>query len=503
VRDVIGTEDANTDEMAIPDTVIDPNSKKEILTDDYFKRLLPDLERVGSGIARDWLGRLARDLPQNAEYYKKERSGYFLDCVFSSAWYRPIDPMSNEWYQVEEWLVSKPSVLKALLSFIMPTGDRDVALLALYAGMKTVSELAFYRYQLYREVKDMDEFSAHDILTKIQEIFEKKVERGKERLGLGNFPIPPKRVWETLWTTVGILHDITGQALHPEHAGRRELGVAPSLRVLMESLTQLRGSSSKFHTEGLREVVRRILGEEAAEKKKFSITPIRTGDLGKILYVLHEFGESLEGLGFKALGENPQFLEGKLQALQDINFAQAASKATRRFHGALSSVIKSIQKVKDWFANLYRAGVARGLVAVLDYSPMGFYSLTKDGTCFGAGNSHHPYLISRAHNSFVLRVFAPGLGCLGRMWGVLDPKTRTMYLTNHYGSVNRSYFKRWAKRIAAALFRTNPDDLEIKNEPEMGKVLEMAMEEGRRLAPHNHSELPYLNDDAFRISAPK
>ena len=441
LENTMEAQDVNVDEMTISDTVIDPNSKKEILTDDYFKRLLPALEGVGGDIARGWLKDLTHDLPQIAEYYKKERVGYFLDRVFSYLWGSPIDPMSNEWYRVEEWVVSKPSVLKALLSFIMPAGDRDVALLALYAGMKTASELAFYRYYLHQEKRDIDEFSAQDIMAKIQEIFEKKVERGKEKLGLGNFPIPPKRVWETLWTTVGILHDITSQVLHPEHEGGRGFMVAPSLQVLLESLTRTRGSSSKFHVEWLREVVRRILGEEATEKKKFSITPIRTGDLGKVLYVLYEFGESLKGLGFKVLGENPQLLEGKLQALQDINFAQTASKATRRFHGALSSVIKSVQKVKDWFANLYREGVGKGLVAVLDYSPMGFYSLTKDGTCFGASNSHHPYLLSRMRNSFVLRVFAPAVGCLGRMWGVLDPETKTMYLTNHYGSVNRSYFK--------------------------------------------------------------
>jgi hypothetical protein len=149
-------------------------------------------------------------------------------------------------------------------------------------------------------------------------------------------------------------------------------------------------------------------------------------------------------------------------------------------------------------------GEAGKVVAIIDYSPMGFYSLTKDGTCFGKGNAHHPFLLSAAKNSFVLRVFLPGFGYMGRMWGILAPDAKTVYLTNRYGGINEPHFKRLAPQIFSALFQVRPDDLSIEDSDEvtdeLRNILRTSVAQVASKTPTYRITEIYLNNDAFKIS---
>jgi hypothetical protein len=138
---------------------------------------------------------------------------------------------------------------------------------------------------------------------------------------------------------------------------------------------------------------------------------------------------------------------------------------------------------------------------------MGFYSLTKDGTCFGRSNIHHPFLLSAVKNSFVLRVFLPGFGYMGRMWGVLAPDAKTVYLTNRYGSINKPHFKALALQIFSSLFQSRPEDLSIDEGDEVTDELRIILgalteQAASKIGRKRNTDLRiYLNEgDAFKVS---
>jgi hypothetical protein len=475
----------------LPDTVLDPNSKKEIQTDDYFKRLLPLLESELGGFTSQIWGDVKNVLVSEAQRAAKRST---IDYAVSL--YRPphvgLTTTPAQWEGISEWIERHPEVFKALFSFVLPTGDREVALLGLYAGIKTMRD--FVKLCNSPEVKEM---GASDIMQRVQEDFEREVEEGKKVFGLERFPIPPRRVWETLWLALDSLNKVGGEP---------QQGITGTLRDLLkwENWEQIEWSDQ--HSNNLKHVIAALFGHDAV--KGFDDKPFRWGLLGMVLRDLRRWGARLGNIGLAALGENLQQLKEKVQALEPSegsDLQQVAQKAVRKFHNALSSVIKSVQKVKGGFTR--ELGEVGKVVALIDYSPMGFYSLTRDGTCFGRSNIHHPFLLSAVKNSFVLRVFLPGFGYMGRMWGILAPDAKTVYLTNRYGSINKPHFRALALQIFSSLFQSRPEDLSIdegnKVTDELHIILDtLAKQAASKIGRMRNTDLRiYLNEgDAVKIS---
>jgi hypothetical protein len=288
--------------------------------------------------------------------------------------------------------------------------------------------------------------------------------------------------------------------------GEHQEGVTGTLRELLKWWDWERIDWDDQHSKSLKHVTASLLGHDAV--KEFDDKPFRSGMLGMVLMDLRHWGARLGNIGLAALGENLQQLKERVQALEPSegsDLKQVAQKAVRKFHNALSSAIKSVQKVRGGFTK--ELGVAGKVVALIDYSPMGFYSLTKDGTCFGKSNIHHPFLLSAVRNSFVLRVFMPGFGYMGRMWGVLAPDAKTVYLTNRYGSVNKTQFKELALQIFSSLFQRRPDDLSIDEgdevRGELRNLLDKAVKQAaNKIGRMRNTDLSiYLNEgDAIKIS---
>jgi hypothetical protein len=476
----------------LPDTVIDPNSKKEIQTDDFFKRLLPLLENDLGEFTTQILGDVKNVLVSEAQRAAERRVFDYTASLYRPPYAAGLITSPAQWENISEWVERHPEVFKAMFSFVLPTGDRDVALLGLYAGLKTMQDFA--KLCNSPEFKAM---SASDTMVRVQEDFERWVEEGKKVFGLEKFPIPPRRVWETLWLALDSLNKVGGE--HQE-------GVTGTLRELLKWWDWEQFDWGDQHSKNLKHVIASLLGHDAV--KGFDDEPFRSGMLGMVLKDLRHWGTRLGKIGLAALGENLQQLKERVQALEPSegsDLKQVAQKAVRKFHNALSSAIKSVQKVRGGFTK--ELGEAGKVVALIDYSPMGFYSLTKDGTCFGKSNIHHPFLLSAVRNSFVLRVFMPGFGYMGRMWGVLAPDAKTVYLTNRYGSVNKTQFKGLALQIFSSLFQRRPDDLSVDEgdevRDELRNLLDKAVKQAaNKIGRMRNTDLSiYLNEgDAIKIS---
>jgi hypothetical protein len=472
----------------IPDTVIDPNSKKEIQTDDFVKRLLPLLEEgLGKFPPQDW-GDVGTVLVSEAQRAVERKTFEYATKSFRPP-YTGLITNPAQWGSILDWIKRHPEVFKALFSFVLPTGDRDVAVLGLYAGLKTMQ--SFVKLCSSPEFEAM---RASDLMRRVQEDFEREVEEGKKAFGLERFPIPPRRVWETLWLALDSLNKVGGET---------QEGVTGTLRGLLKWENWEQIDWDDQHSKSLKHVIAALLGHDAV--KDFDDEPFRSGMLGWVLKDLRLWGSRLGGIGLVALGENLQQLKERVQTLEPSDLKQIAQKTVRKFHNALSSVIKGVQKIRGGFMS--GLGEAGKVVALIDYSPMGFYSLTKDGTCFGRSNIHHPFLLSAVKNSFVLRVFLPGFGYMGRIWGVLAPDAKTVYLTNRYGSINKTHFRELALQIFSSLFQRRPDDLSIeegyKVTDELRNILDTLTEQAaNKIRRMRNTDLSiYLNEgDAFKVS---
>jgi hypothetical protein len=488
----------------VPDTVLDPNSKKEIQTDDYLKRLLPSLEEALSDFALDQMRRVRSYLPTDAWHSQKDSMASVTHSFRHPETQLALSP--THWDGILDWIKGHPEILKALFTFVMPTGDRDVALLGLYAGIKAMQD--FVKLCATPEGVNL---KASEMMERVQESFERRVEESKKVFGLEKFPIPARRVWETLWLAWECLNEASRG-----NAESAEAGTMVTLRNLLSRDNWWWERWDEHAHQTLKHLVGALFGNEAV--KEFDDEPFRSGKLWKLLETLWYWGYVLKRLGLKALGEDLDQLKEKVQVLDPSELSkgsdhtQVAQKTVRKFHSALSSIIRSVQKVKDWFVGEY--GKLGYLAAVIDFSPLGFYSLTKDGTCFGKGNSHHPFILSALENSFVLRVFAPRVGYLGRMWGVLFPDAKTAYLTNRYGNLNINLFRGLARQALATIFQVHPDNLSIESDEdeEIDGILttliskaewEIGSRGYRRAYTELPVELPYLNRDAFKVSVKK
>jgi hypothetical protein len=486
--------------VPIPDTVLDPSSKKVIQTDDYLKRLLPSLEEALSDFALDQMRRVRSYLPTDASHSQRD-SVAFVTYPFRYPETRlALSPA--HWDGILDWVKGHPETLKALFTFVMPTGDRDVALLGLYAGIKAMKDFV----ELCATPEGVT-LKASEIMERVRESFERRVEESKQVFGLEKFPIPARRVWETLWLALECLHEASR-----DNAESAETGATVTLRELLRSENWWWDKWDERTRQTLKHLVGVLFGHDAV--KGFDDEPFRSGRLGKMLDTLWYWGNILKRLGLKALGEDLDQLKEKVQVLDPSEISkgsdhiQVAQKTVRKFHNAVSSIIRNVQKVKDWF--VWEYGKSGYLAAIIDFSPLGFYSLTTDGTCFGKGNFHHPFILSALEGSFVLRVFAPRVGYLGRMWGILLPDAKTAYLTNRYGNLNINHFKELARQVFVTIFQVHPDNLSIESDEneEIDEVLATLISKAEKeINSHGYRraytelpvELPYLNRDAFKV----
>jgi hypothetical protein len=481
----------------LPDTVIDPNSKKEIQTDDYLKRMLPVLEEAFDETVLYQLERVSKYLPNDARLSVARRE---TEREITFSFRHPDTELALKpqyWDEILDWVKAHPETLKAIFSYALPTGDRDVAVLGLYAGIRTMQD-----FVKLCTSPEFEKFSASDILDYVQASFEHRVEEGKRVFGLERFPIPPRRVWELLWQTLNSLYDM-GRAHEVEDDDVE--GFKPKAALALRDMLgwQHWDNWEEHHSQMLKHVVGTLFGQDAI--KDFDDRPFKSGRLSRMLQTLWFFGYGLGRLGLLALGKDLEPLKEKVKGLASSELSEKgdhrliAQKAVRKFHNAMSSAVKHVQKVKDWFVKQF--GKINKIAAVMDFSPLGFYSLTKDGTCFGGSNRHHPFILSALNNSFVLRVFVPGVGYLGRMWGVIFPDEKVAYLTNRYGDLNITNFKGLAQNIFATLFQVHPDDINISDAPSnFERVIDTLITTAEYTIGYSQEDLPYLNGDAFKIS---
>jgi hypothetical protein len=489
------TASANT--KPLPDMVIDPNSKKEIQVDDYFKRALSALEEAFDKTVSYQLHRVAKYLPNDARLTVTRRDN---ERLVTYSFRHPDTELALKpqyWDDILGWVKAHPEALKAIFSYVMPTGDRDVAVLGVYAGIKTMQDFVKLCTSL-----EFENLSAPDILDYVQTSFERSVEEGKRVFGLERFPIPPRRVWGLLWQTLDSLYDM-GMAYEGE--GDEEEVVKPKATLALRDLLGWQRWDAEWkehHSQLLKHVIGTLFGQDAL--KNFDDSPFKSGRLGRMLQTLWFFGYTLKGLGLLALGKNLEPLKEKVKGLDlpESEHKQIAQKAVRKFHNAMSSAVKHVQKVRDWIVGQFSK--INKTAAVIDFSPLGFYSLSKDGTCFGGSNRHHPYILSALHNSFVLRVFAPGVGYLGRMWGFIFPHEKVAYLTNRYGDINITHFKKLARNIFATLFQVHPDDIDINDaEAETERLVNTLIPMAEDAIGYSQDDAPYLNGDAFKVRVKK
>ena len=479
--------------VAVPHAVVDPNSKQEIQIDDYLKRWLPALEEIAGTT-------LQRELPEDIDSVLNARPPTMDIKDTFRPFHKPekfspaLKPGDDAPRMVLQWIEQYPEVFKTLFTFLVHTGDRDVALLGFHAAVKTMQEVS-KRYHN----GSLPLSSTNETLAQIQEIFERHLEDSKKVLGMEKFPIPPQRVWETFWTALQQLEDLR-QVETQE--GTPFLGGVTPLRWLLDYSKWNWGGWDSNTTKTLKDVISAVWGEDVAQKitDNMITTIFRLGNyLQNTVGGLIWFSKVIQGLGEHLIKEQRLQLEEKANALKrEISqgglYMQIAQKAVRKFHNNLSSIAKNVQKLKG-------GGLAppTHYLAVVDFSPQGFYSLTLDGTCFSRSNISHPFILSGTRNSFVVRFFAPKRGYLARMWGVIDPDNRAVYFTNRYGDINISDCKKLALNITTALLGAKPEELTVEDDFNSRKIAKLLKE--WKLRPINRR--PYLNGDTFIVSARK
>jgi hypothetical protein len=478
--------------VLVPQAVIDPNSKQKIQIDDYLKRWLPTLEEVVRAT-------LQRELPEEIDGVLSVRPSTMDIRDTFRPFYEPekfspaLKPNDEAPSKVLQWIEQYPEVFKTLFTFIVHTGDRDVTLLGFHAAVKTMHEVSKWLHR-----GDFPLSSANKALAQIQEIFERHLEDSKKVLGMEKFPIPPQRVWETFWTALGQLEDLKQVETQGETSTLE--GVTPLRRLLNYSKWSMAYWNSTI-TKTFKNVVSALWGEDVAQKiTDNTINDIfRSGGyLRNTVEGLIWFSKVIQGLGEHLIMEQRLQLKEKADALKgEISqgglHMQIAQKAVRKFHNNLSSIAKNVQKLSSDLTP------PSHYLAVVDFSPQGFYSLTLDGTCFSRSNKSHPFILSGTRNSFVVRFFAPKRGYLARMWGVIDPDNRAVYFTNRYGDINISDCKKLALKITATLLGAKPDELTIENDVGSRKIRDVLRRQ--KLRPINRQ--PYLNGDTFIVKAGK
>jgi len=98
----------------------------------------------------------------------------------------------------------------------------------------------------------------------------------------------------------------------------------------------------------------------------------------------------LADMGHAYLVEHKDSIPFHSQNFYDSGFLQEmANKSVARYHNELNHIVRAILKTEDLMPARQLLG-RKGAVAVVDFTPLGFYTLTKDNTCFGRSNVSDP-----------------------------------------------------------------------------------------------------------------
>jgi hypothetical protein len=243
--------------VAVPHAVVDPNSKQEIQIDDYLKRWLPALEEIaGATLQRELPGEI--DGVLNVRPPTMDIKDTFRPFHEPEKFSPALKPDDDAPHTVLQWIEQYPEVFKTLFTFLVHTGDRDVAVLGFHAAVKTMHEVS-KRYHN----RSLHLSSANETLAQIQEIFERHLEDSKKVLGMEKFPIPPQRVWETFWAALEQLEDLRQVETQEETS---ILGGVTPLRWLLDYSKWSWGKWDSTTTKTLKNAIRAVWGEDVARK---------------------------------------------------------------------------------------------------------------------------------------------------------------------------------------------------------------------------------------------
>jgi hypothetical protein len=469
----------------LPAQVIDPQSKKPINFDDYLKRHLPELEDAYFKGLQEAVRNLGDELRKRVNEASAQSLQELHDRGFGSADEEKFVLMRDRWNKFTNWLKEHSSVFKAWLSFFVPAGERNAATLAFYAYAKTAAD---YATLMVSGKPPM--LSATNLLSWLQERFEHWVDEGKKALGMEKATIPAETLLKMLDKIMhrSFIMGIGWKEIDHPHVGVRMLATPPLW-------THLKAHEIK---DKFKQVAEALANEPLKDGFEDFL---HSREFYDAISSLSSFHWVVSWVGAKALGEQGQV---KPISYDDGLLKEVAKRAVNKFHNELSQVVRAIIKAKATLLGLLDAKekeleVAKNYaVAVVGFSPTDFYTLTTDNTCFSGGNISHPFYLGMMPNSFVLRVFAGGQG-IARAWGIIKPHNRVLYVTNLYGSINRTALIKVGTQVASALFGVPPEDLEIEENAKTEFEKLMYNTKRSRKIPVT----PYLNGDAFRISVKK
>ena len=462
----------------IPAQVIDPQSKKPINFDDYLKRHLPELEDAYFKGLQEAVRNFDSELRERVNNARAQSLQDIHDRGFGSPDKEKLASKRDHWIKFTDWLKEHSSVFKAWLSFFVPAGERNAATLACYAYAKTAADYV----TMVSGKPPMP--SATTLLSWIQERFEHWVEEGKKALGMEKATVPAETLLKILDKVMmrSFIMEVGWTEINYPHIGVRMLATPPLWTHLKESEIK---DKFKQVAEALANEPLKDGFEDFLHRREFYDA---ISSLGSFHWVV-------SWIAAKALGGQ----QVKPISYDDGFLREVAKRAVNKFHNELSQVVKAIVKAKATLlgAKEKELEVAKNYaVAVVGFSPTDFYTLTTDGTCFSAGNISHPFYLGMMPGSFVLRVFAGGRS-IARAWGIIKPGERVLYVTNRYGDINQTALIKVGTQVASALFGVPPEDLEVKE----NAVVEFAglmYDTARKV---KIPTTPYLNRDAFKISA--
>jgi hypothetical protein len=469
----------NLPQPPIPAQVIDPQSKKPINFDDYLKRHLPEIENAYLEGLQEVVSDFDGELRKRVDEARTQSLQDIHDKGFGFVGKEKLATMRDQWLKFTDWLKEHSSVFKAWLSFFVPAGERNAATLAFYAYTKTAAD---YATLMLSGKPPMS--SATDFLSWLQGRFEHWVEEGKKAFGMEKAAIPAETLLKVLdkvmkrsWIT-----EVGWVEINQPHIGVRMLATPPLWTHLKvpEIKDKFKQVAEALANEPLKEGFDGFLHE---------------GEFHDALSSLSSFHWVVSWIGAKALGEQ----KVKPISYDDGFLREVAKRAINKFHNELSQVVRAIGKAKAVLLGekgMELEAAKNYAVAVVGFSPMDFYTLTKDGTCFGACNMHHPFYLGMMPNSFVLRVFAGGRS-MARAWGIINPDRKVLYVTNRYGDINQTALIKVGMQVASALFGVPAEDLEVEEKAKVEFSGLMARTASRKGFP----TAPYLNGDAFKISA--
>jgi len=468
----------------IPYMVVDPHSGKPIQVDDYLKKHLGDLK----GAVRYFINNTMFSM--RSELYKDvtERwSPSFEKLNSQFLWDYSLPLPTHEWSEVIDWIREKPHALKALLSYIMPTGDRNLALFGIYTVFQAMKDYT----RFIRSQPNLDALTATQIMDYLKGRVEYWVEEDKSHFGFEKIPVSAERVWLAGWDALRKL---------------RRLGLADveegSPDITLHKLVTLEAweTDPEEATKTLSAITPVLTDGEIKDPE----TVTRMTQLRELIKTANIYWfRTLSNMGAAYISENRNALR---EGFSNLNFYslnlyyELAEKATSRFHNELSQVVRAILKTESLMPTKEYLGRG-GVVAVVDFSPLGFYSLTRDDTCYSQGNRHHPFILGLMPNSAVVRFFAQGRD-LGRLWGFLHLKDGTIYLTNRVGALNKVVLGGWSVAVAATLLGSTPDKVKVQTgaSQELDNMLYRKLVQVRDAVDADIYDHPYTNGDAFKVS---